>query len=124
MDQKGKVTAVKHATFVSHHSILQVHLGLTGEEQLYNISMTTVTGQHEGSPAILRNTMRQNSTVTVMNMKRQFKGVYLLLSTNYMRQSITLTYGHHVNIFNNDSLVQQQTFQYYKLCDGLHTIMF
>ena len=69
--QKGKVTAVKHSMFVSHHSILQVHLGPTGEEQLYNSSMTTVTGQHEGSPAILRNTMRQNSTVTVMNMKTQ-----------------------------------------------------
>ena len=57
---------------VSHHSFLQVHLGLTGEEQLYNVCMTTVTGAHEGSPAILRNTMRQNSTVTVMNMERQW----------------------------------------------------
>ena len=63
--------------FVSHLA-LQVHLGLTGEEKLYNISMTFDTGQHEGSPAILRNTMRQNSTVTVMNMERQLKGVYLL----------------------------------------------
>ena len=52
------------------HLVLQVHLGPTGEEQLYNISMTTVTGTHEGSPAILRNTMRQNSTITVMNMEK------------------------------------------------------
>ena len=61
--------------FVSH-LILQVYLGPTGEEQLYNSSMTIVTGMHEGSPAILRNRIRQNSAVTVMNMKRQFKGVY------------------------------------------------
>ena len=49
--------------FVSHLA-LQVYLGPTGEEQLYNTSMTTVTSQQEGSPAILRNTMRQNSTVS------------------------------------------------------------
>ena len=41
---------------VSHH-VLQVHLGPTGEEQLYHISVSTVTGTQEGSPAILRNTM-------------------------------------------------------------------
>ena len=61
--------------FVSH-LVLQVYLGPTGEEQLYNTSMTFATGTHEGSQAILRNTMRQNSTVTVMNMIRQLKGVY------------------------------------------------
>ena len=55
--------------FVSHH-VLQVHLGPTGDEELYNISMTFVTGMHEGSSTILRNTMRQNSTVTVMNMEK------------------------------------------------------
>ena len=107
--QKGKVTAVKHAMFVSHHRILQVHLGPTGEEQLYNTSMTTVTGTHEGSPAILRNTMRQNSTISVMNMKRQYKGVYLLLSTNYMRQSITLIWTSCVHI--SHSLVLQYEFE-------------
>ena len=94
--------------FVSHLA-LQVHLGPTGEEQLYNVSMTLVTGTHEGSPAVLRNTMRQNSTVTVMNMKRQLKGVYLLLSTNYMRQSITLIWTSCIHI--SHSLVQQ-SFQY------------
>ena len=46
---------------VSHHSILQVHLGPTGEEQLYHISVSTATGLHEGSLTPLRNTMRQNS---------------------------------------------------------------
>ena len=51
------------------HLALQVHLYPTGEEQLYNISMTIETGQHEGSHTILRNTMRQNSTITVMNME-------------------------------------------------------
>ena len=45
---------------VSHHS-LQVHLGPTEEEQLYNSSTSTDTGPHEGSPAILRNRMSQNS---------------------------------------------------------------
>ena len=49
--------------FVSHLA-LQVYLGPTGEEQLYNVSMTFVTGTHEGSSTILRNTMRQNSTVS------------------------------------------------------------
>ena len=83
--------------FVSYLA-LQVYLGPTGEEQLYNSSMTTVTGQHEGSQAILRNTMRQNSTVTVMSMKRQFKGVYLLLRTIHISHSLV-----------------QQSFQYYKL---------
>ena len=55
---------------VSHHSSLQVNLGPSGEDQLYNIGMTFVTGTHEGSPAILRNTMRQNSAITVMNMEK------------------------------------------------------
>ena len=37
------------------HLVLQVYLGPTGEKQLYNVSMTTVTGQHEGRPTTLRN---------------------------------------------------------------------
>ena len=41
------------------HLVLHVYLGPTGEKQLYHISMTTVTGKHEGSPAILRRQMRQ-----------------------------------------------------------------
>ena len=52
------------------HLALQVHLCPSGEEQLYNISMTMETGQHEGSRTILRNTMRQNRTITVMNMEK------------------------------------------------------
>ena len=44
---------------VSHHSVLQVHLGPTGEEQLYHISMSTATGPHEGSSATLE---EQNET--------------------------------------------------------------
>ena len=36
------------------HLALQVHLGSSGKKQLCNISMTTITGTHEGSPAILR----------------------------------------------------------------------
>ena len=70
------------------HLVLQVHLGPTGEQKWYNISMTTATGTHEGSSTILRNTMRQNSTITVMNMKRQLEGVYLPWSTNYMRPQL------------------------------------
>ena len=54
---------------VSHHS-LQVHLGPTEEEQLYHSSVSTGTGLHEGSPAILRNRMRQNSDYHVMNMEQ------------------------------------------------------
>ena len=37
--------------------VLHVHLGPTGEKQLYHVSMTTVASQHEGTLAILR---RQN----------------------------------------------------------------
>ena len=44
--------------------VLQVYLGPTGEKQLYNVSMTTVTGQHECSPTILQNKM----VTTVMNI--------------------------------------------------------
>ena len=46
------------------HLILQVHLGPTGEEKLYHISVTTVTGPHEGSTAILGNRMRQKVRIT------------------------------------------------------------
>ena len=42
---------------VVSHLVLQVHLGPTGEEQLYHISVSTVTGTHEGSHTQLRNTM-------------------------------------------------------------------
>ena len=52
------------------HLALQVHLGPKGEEKLYNISITFVTGVHEGSPAFLRNTMRESSTITVMNKEK------------------------------------------------------
>ena len=45
--------------------VLQVYLGPTGKKKLYNVSMTTVTGQHEGSPTILWNKM---VTTTVMNV--------------------------------------------------------
>ena len=45
---------------VSHLS-LQVHLGPTGEQQLYHISTTIATGPHEGSTATLRNRMRRDS---------------------------------------------------------------
>jgi len=48
------------------HLVLQVYLGPTGEKQLYHFSMTTVTGQHEGRPAILRNETK--CTTTAMNM--------------------------------------------------------
>jgi len=55
---------------VVSHLVLQVHLNSTGEEKLYNISMSTATGPHESSPATLRNRMRQNSTLTVVNMEK------------------------------------------------------
>ena len=77
-DKESNHSAQWLLVHVVSHLALQVHLGPTGEEQLYNLSMTLVTGQLEGSPAILRNTMRQNNTITVMNMERQLKGVYLL----------------------------------------------
>lgn len=40
---------------VVFHLVLQVNLGPTGEEQLHNSTMTPCNGNHEGSPAILRN---------------------------------------------------------------------
>ena len=61
------------------HLILQVYLGSTGEEKLYHISVTTVTGQHEGSPTILRNRMGQNSIITVMNMKQTIERCTLVV---------------------------------------------
>ena len=36
------------------HLVLQVYLGSTGEKQLHHNNVTSVTGQHEGSLAILR----------------------------------------------------------------------
>ena len=42
------------------HLVLQIYLGLTGKKQLYHINVTTVTGQHEGTLAILK---RQNEKV-------------------------------------------------------------
>ena len=45
---------------VSHHSVLQVHPGPTGEEQLYHISVTSDTGHSEDSSAALR--IEQNET--------------------------------------------------------------
>ena len=73
---------------VVSHLALQVYLGPTGEEQLYNISMTFDTGTHEGSPAILWNTMIQNSTVTVMNMEKTIERCVLTVKYYYMRQSM------------------------------------
>ena len=52
------------------HLVLQVYLGPNGEERLYHISMTFATGSHEGSPAILRNKMRENPVITVVNIKQ------------------------------------------------------
>ena len=46
---------------------------------MYNISMTTVTGTHEGSHTILRNTMRQNRTITVMNMEKTIERFTLVV---------------------------------------------
>jgi len=46
------------------HLILQIHLGPTREEKLYYVSMSTITGLHEGSPAPLRNRMRQALNIT------------------------------------------------------------
>ena len=67
---------------MSHHSVLQVHLGPTGEKKLYSIRMTSDTGHHESSPAILRNTMRQNSTIIVMNMEKAIEQLlYKVLNT-------------------------------------------
>lgn len=52
------------------HLVLQVYLGPNGEEQLYHISITFDTGSHEGSPAILKNKMKENTVITVMNIKQ------------------------------------------------------
>ena len=43
------------------HLVLLVYLGLSGEKKLHHIGMTILTSTHEGSEAILRNTVRQNS---------------------------------------------------------------
>ena len=120
--QECKLT--KLLIFVAH-LVLLVHLGPTGEQKWYNISMTTATGTHEGSSTILRNTMRQNSTITVMNMKRQLEGVYLPWSMNYMRSSITLIWTLCIQIHTVlFSSFQKSHTIYYKLCGCLHTIMF
>ena len=55
------------------HLVLQVHLGPNGEEQLHHISMTFDTRSHEGGPAVLRNKMRDNTVITVMNIKQTIK---------------------------------------------------
>ena len=68
-------------TDVVSHLVLQVYLGSTGEEKLYHISMTPDTGPHAGSHAILRNRMRSNSAITVINWKLTGTG------TNSIRQS-------------------------------------
>ena len=47
---------------VVSHLVLQVHLGPTREKLLHDISMSLVTGHHEGSITILRNTMRDDVT--------------------------------------------------------------
>ena len=52
------------------HLVLQVYLGPNGEERLYHISMTFATGSHESSPAILRNKIRENTVITVVNIKQ------------------------------------------------------
>ena len=51
------------------HLVLLVYLGPTGEKKSHHISVTTLTGTHEGGPAMLRNTMGQNVTVNVMDKK-------------------------------------------------------
>ena len=52
------------------HFVLQV----TGKEKLYHISITTATGHHKGSTAILWNGMRQNSRYHVINMEKDNNG--------------------------------------------------
>ena len=56
------------------HLILQVHLGPTGEEELYHISMTPDTGPHAGSHAILKNRIRSNRAITEINWKQTGTG--------------------------------------------------
>ena len=51
------------------HLVLQVYLGPTGEKKLYHISTTTLTGTHEDSELMLRNTMTINVNVINMKMK-------------------------------------------------------
>ena len=55
---------------VLSHLVLQVNMGPNGEERLYHISMAFATGSHEGGPAILRNKMRGNTVITVVNIKQ------------------------------------------------------
>ena len=83
---------------------LQVHLGPSGEEQLYNISMTSDTGPDEGSLAILRNIMRQNSSITVMNMEKTIERCTLVV---HFRQSMTLVSGSmRLNSFVSKTLLK------------------
>ena len=56
------------------HLVLQVYLGPTGKKQLYHNNVTTVTGQHEGSLAIL---MEQNDKLVLSHGSRQLEGVCL-----------------------------------------------
>ena len=59
MDKHFSGKAISFMNQLQHdtmsHLVLQIYLGPTGEKLLYNVSMTTVAGQHEGRPAILRN---------------------------------------------------------------------
>ena len=50
---------------VSHLS-LQVYLGPIQQELSYDIGMSFTRGQYEGSPVILRKTMREDSNYHVM----------------------------------------------------------
>ena len=70
--------------------------------------------------------MRQNSTITVMNMKRQLEGVYFTMkyklheTINYTNMDIVYKY---FTQSCSAEFLKTHTI-YYKLFGGLHTIMF
>ena len=70
------------------HLVLQIYLGPTGKKQLDHINVTTITGQHECSLAILTRQNRYYHRDEHEN--RQLNGVQLLQDSNHMRQSKSL----------------------------------
>ena len=72
------------------HIVLHVYLGPIGKKQLHHNNVTTVTGQHEGSLAILRKQNRYYHRDEHEN--RQLNGVHSLQDSNHTKQSKSLNY--------------------------------
>ena len=70
------------------HLVLQVYLGPTGKKQLHHINVTTITGQHEGSMAILTG---QSDKLALSHGSRQLEGSKILIHATVKRTIIPQT---------------------------------